>query len=113
MKYISLQQVPQKCLSTPALGNGHNNGVLITVISSPHNSKRRSDIRQTWGGECRAASNCRCIFVIGRAKWKEAEANQALLKESALEKDILQVDVWEHYNNLTLKTIHAIRWEFF
>ena len=35
--------------------------------------------------------------------------NVQVAKEAEAERDILQVDMQESYNNLTLKTIHALR----
>ena len=53
--------------------------------------------------------NCNCIFVLGRQVNRLAEMDESLRQEAAREKDILQIDMKEHYNNLTIKTIHMIK----
>ena len=82
--------------------------VLLFVMTTPGHSEQRRHIRETWCGECnRVVANCRCIFILGVAR--NVEDSLLLNKEAETERDILQVDMVESYNNLTLKTIHAVR----
>ena len=95
--------------SDPAMPLG---SALLAVITSPAQLDKRKHIRNSWCGECnKRLYDCRCIFVLGLSSVKGE--NEDVKKEAKREGDILQMDLVEHYNNLTLKTMHVIRWARF
>ena len=82
--------------------------VLLAVITAAERTEQRKVIRETWCGRCNSLSNCYCIFVLGMPE--SFQENQDLVKEAEKERDILQFDMLDSYNNLTLKTMHSIRY---
>ena len=79
--------------------------VLFAVQSAPGNTDRRDFIRDTWCGECAVLANCHCVFVVGLS----AENDEDVKDEAVERGDLLQLDMVDSYNNLTLKTLHSIR----
>ena len=81
--------------------------MMILVQSKITNSAVRKRIRETWKHECEASHFCSCIFVTGRSH--KSKPNERLKEEAEKFQDIVQVDIEEAYNNLTLKTIFSIQ----
>jgi type II secretory pathway predicted ATPase ExeA len=52
--------------------------------------------------------SCLVFFVVGQTG-ADSQLNE-LKAESTREKDILMVKVHEHYHNLTLKVLYAMKW---
>ena len=61
----------------------------------------------TFCRECLDIPRCHCIYVTGLQGGRFAQEN--LMAEARARGDILQVNMRESYNNLTLKTLHTIR----
>ena len=85
--------------------------VLIAVQSGPGSAGARAEIRSTWGRLCHRASWCRLIFSLGSAGSLEVQAD---VEEEAREfGDLLQDRFVDTYNNLTIKTLHILRYFLF
>ncbi|XP_060065208.1 uncharacterized protein LOC132545541 [Ylistrum balloti] len=81
--------------------------VLFVVKSSPDHSMRRAIIRKTWADRKRFPWT-RTVFSFGIPEYSKSLVN--LQEESAKSNDILLVSYSDTYYNLTLKTIHGMRW---
>ncbi len=79
------------------------------MTTSPGSYVARDGVRKSWGSAANdPGRNCSVVFVVGRSKSDDEERN--VLRESRKYGDILQVDVYDHYNNLTLKTVAILRY---
>lgn len=65
----------------------------------------RNLIRTHHGGDCQERSYCQYAFVIGRSR-----RDDAIAAESDKFGDILQLDLVDSYNNLTLKSLAIVRY---
>ena len=83
--------------------------MAILVQTKTTDFAARQKIRETWKHECDASHYCFCIFVVGRPTNNEDD-NRGLAEEASQRQDILQMDVAEAYQNLTLKTMFSIQW---
>jgi beta-1,3-galactosyltransferase 1 len=87
--------------------------VLIAIQSALKNIKLRNEVRRTWGGSCVSTHStwCSVMFVLGQLSNNTADPFQADLEaESAKHRDILQESFIDSYNNLTLKSIHILKY---
>ena len=83
--------------------------VLMAVTSTVNSFKARMAVRETWGSfEFSPCYNCSLVFVVGTSN--DSEVENKLLKESRRYGDVLQADVVDHYNNLTLKVAALIKY---
>ena len=75
--------------------------LLIAVLSRPESTQVRDNIRSTW----KTLTNESCvIFVLGEPP------NQAeIFQEASKNQDILQADMIDHYNNITLKSVFILK----
>ncbi|XP_052792799.1 uncharacterized protein LOC128226783 [Mya arenaria] len=86
-----------------------NADVLLLVTSTATNLEARSAIRETWGAACNTpTTNIRCVFVFGNTG--DMGVNRLLQEEARTHNDILQIDFYDTYANLTYKTMTALRW---
>lgn len=84
--------------------------VLIVIYSSVENYIKRKRIRQTWGDRNHQA-NKRTAFLFLLAKSTNYNiSDSALLGESQLYGDIIQLDMTENIPNLTYKGLCALKW---
>lgn len=83
---------------------------LIVLISSVHsNSEKRKALRETWLTPTdQNKSKFRYAFLLGMNPNNKLQV--ALETESATYNDIVQEDFTDTYQNLTLKTIMAMKW---
>jgi beta-1,3-galactosyltransferase 1 len=88
--------------------------VLIAIQSAPKNIKLRNEVRRTWGGSCVTTHStwCSVVFVLGQLSNNPSDQTvQADLEaESAKHGDILQESFLDSYNNLTVKSIHILKY---
>ena len=84
--------------------------VLIAVQSAHKNLELRNEVRRTWGSACQTthANWCSLIFVLGSAPSYDLQSQ--LEAEHAEHDDILQEPFVDTYNNLTLKSIHILKY---
>ena len=88
---------------------GDNPVTLLAVITSPGDQDGRAGVRETWGGECVVLPGCRRLFVAARSA-NESD-NKVLKDEAGREGDIVQFGMIDSYNNLTLKTLHTLKYD--
>ena len=82
--------------------------LLIMVMSSPYNFKRRSAIRNTWAGG-QSEERWKTVFLVGQGEGDTAQ-NQRLAAEEEMRGDLIRGAQKEHYRNLTLKTQMGLEW---
>ncbi|KAK3104699.1 hypothetical protein FSP39_008044 [Pinctada imbricata] len=82
--------------------------ILFVIKSSSGNTNRREAIRKTWGREALNYGGSKIIFSLGQTE--NFEQQSEIEEEAGIYKDILQSSFLDTYRNLTLKTMHNIRW---
>ncbi|XP_074626955.1 beta-1,3-galactosyltransferase 5-like [Acropora palmata] len=82
--------------------------LLIMVMSSPYNFKRRSAIRNTWAGG-QSEERWKTVFLVGQGEGETVQ-NQRLAAEEEMHRDLIRGAQKEHYRNLTLKTQMGLEW---
>ena len=82
--------------------------LLIMVMSSPYNFKKRSAIRITWAGG-QSDERWKTVFLVGQGGGDTAQ-NQRLAAEEKMHGDLIRGAQKEHYRNLTLKTQMGLEW---
>ena len=87
--------------------NEHSKALLILVPTSIPARARRDQVRRTWMSECNSLPFCACLFLTGQST-EEAE-NMAIRAEAERSRDIIQSDIIDSYNNLTLKTMYSVQ----
>ena len=82
---------------------------LVMVPSAPKNFEARSIVRSTWGSKLEMEKvNSDVIFVVGLTT--DASIQKRIVEESAQTADIVQLDMFDAYYNLTLKTLGMLQW---
>ena len=75
--------------------------VLIAIHSRIESLQERNKIRSTW----KTVSSQACvIFIIGQTS-KQDDISQ----EASIHQDVLQANMVDHYNNLTLKSVFGLK----
>ena len=83
---------------------------LLLVLGAVKNFDLRMSIRETYGNISRIENRTLdLVFVIGKEEGI-GEYAAAVQNESRTYKDILEIDFIDSYQNLTIKTILALRW---
>lgn len=83
--------------------------LLIYVHSSPENLKNRLKIRETWGNLNNLENDqVKLLFTCGLSK--DNKVNDLLKLESATYNDILQINFFDTYRNLTIKGGSTLKW---
>ena len=82
--------------------------ILITVHSACQNRPQRDAIRNTWGRPSHMFGDVKLLFILGMC-FNEV-ANTKIKHESNVYRDILRLDIAENYYNLSLKSVHALKW---
>ena len=108
--------------------DGDHLSLLILVISAPDNFEVRSRFRNYSSLDCSTheSFNCQTVFVIGTTinntgkspSWLKVMdhilfcllVSQKVNMEADIHRDILVPDFLDSYNNLTLKSLHAIKY---
>ncbi len=89
-------------------------GLFIAIISAPDYFDKREVIRQTWFRHMFMLSVLgklklrRFGFILGMTQNKDTQ--KRIEEESAKYNDILQIDMMDHYYNLTLKVVGLTNW---
>ena len=83
--------------------------LLVVVTSRRDNLQERQNIRETW--KLQAILNHACvIFIIGsRTGEMDTAIDEKISKEANKHQDILQAEMVDHYNNLTLKSVMMLK----
>jgi len=81
---------------------------VALVITSVDFYQKRMQIRSSWAKEIKNSDQYRVFFVLGKSK--SDRTNQFILQENSLYNDIIQEDVYDSYQNLTLKIMLAYKW---
>ncbi|XP_066272629.1 beta-1,3-galactosyltransferase 1-like [Branchiostoma lanceolatum] len=83
---------------------------LVAMVTSRHaHFEARAAIRETWGSATSIVGHkLSTLFVIGRTD--DPTLQRTLIEESRKYGDLVQMDSYESYENLTLKTISALKW---
>ena len=86
-------------------------GVFIGVISSPEDFDKRNAVRQTWASMTRSQFPNVTIdysFVIGSTH--DAITQAKITEESRTHGDVIQMELTDSQENLTLKTVALLHW---
>lgn len=81
--------------------------VVISILSSPHNFKKRYSFRYNSKKYCNIKNNCKIIFFIGYSNY---EMVYLIDKELKLYNDVVQFSFQNSYLNLTLLSIMALKY---
>ena len=96
-------------LSNNALCDKTSVDILIYFHSKWDNFKRRSVLRETWASTKTFTDiNIRTLFILGKPPSKKDQLR--INSEAALYSDILQGNFTDNFNNITLKSVHAVQW---
>ncbi|XP_071476183.1 beta-1,3-galactosyltransferase 1-like [Diadema antillarum] len=88
--------------------------MIMFVISSPHNFKRRELIRNSygnanvWKSAASRETEVKTVFMLGSTA--NASVQSMIDRESVLHQDIVQEDMIDDYKKLTRKTIMGLKW---
>jgi hypothetical protein len=95
--------------------NTNQRTLFVAVISAPNNFEKRATIRSTWPSHLKNQSNINRQldlvgfgFIVGLTNNKTVQ--QKLTEESAKHNDILQVNVYDKYRNLSVKAAGLLNW---
>ncbi|KAK3865651.1 hypothetical protein Pcinc_028761 [Petrolisthes cinctipes] len=102
-RYESGFSVPQEEL---CLNNGRELKVLVLITTAPDHEKHRTAVRQTWG-HFSGRKDVVMAFMVGRTS---QELQARLDQENELYGDIIHANFFDHYSNLTLKTVSMFEW---
>lgn len=81
--------------------------LIALVTSAAENFEKRSAIRATWANS-ELFPSMETVFITGLSK--NDTINKKLANESQVFGDIVQEDFLDTYNNLTIKTVGAMKW---
>lgn len=88
--------------------------IFIAVVSAPGNFEKRNTIRNTWKKHLRNEIVAGLIDVAGFAflmgKTGDSSIQDAIVQENRNYSDIIQVNMVDSYQNLTLKTVSILDW---
>ncbi|XP_038060531.1 beta-1,3-galactosyltransferase 1-like [Patiria miniata] len=98
---------PQACYD--AAGTPEEVFLLVLIFTVHLHTQQRKAIRETWGSP-REIKGKKVVTLFLLAQNQYAYLQQRVEKESNKHHDLLQEDFQDTYNNLTLKTIMAMKW---
>ena len=83
--------------------------LLVIVQSRRESLQERQNIRDTWKHQATLNNAC-VIFIIGNSiGGANTTIDDQIFKEAHYHQDILQADMVDHYNNLTLKSVMMLK----
>lgn len=85
--------------------------LLVVVISAPNHFEKRRAIRRhfaAWKDE----TYRHYIFLVGFVHYNDLTTQQLLVEEKVSFGDIVQVDVVDSYDNLTVKSVAMLYWVY-
>ena len=88
----------------------HNKRLIIIIPSLPHEIKERLNVRKGWAKE--ANKKTAVLFLLGNEKTRKQHQyiTKYIHSENRSYGDIIRIDgLIEHYNNLTLKSLYALK----
>lgn len=102
MQKTHLCDVPENYLSYAKILNAYRSLIVFVTSDVKHRDRRRT-IRATWGRVLRPKP----IFILGVSN--NVTDNQIAIEEAHLYQDMIIEDFRESYQNLTLKTMFALK----
>ena len=89
-----------------------NPQVLVVIQSAPKNKNLRDEVRRTWGKSCVTTHNswCSLVFILGQLSNDTDPLQDEIENEFNEYGDILQDSFLDSYNNLTIKSIHILKY---
>ncbi|XP_053408601.1 beta-1,3-galactosyltransferase 1-like [Mercenaria mercenaria] len=81
--------------------------LVVVIISKVDHFLQRNAIRNTWASEL-SEINALAIFIVGQSD--DNSINRQVRKEAELYNDLIQVELKDDYNVLTLKSIAMLQW---
>ena len=83
--------------------------LLVVVHSAPEFALERKGIRQSWGSKGRQKKyGFSVVFLLGKSRSRVLE--KMVDKEYFKYDDIAVADFFDHYNNLTLKSVFTLKY---
>ncbi|XP_057372975.1 lactosylceramide 1,3-N-acetyl-beta-D-glucosaminyltransferase-like [Daphnia carinata] len=105
---IAIQSCQSKIYSNSA------STLFVAIISAPSYFHKRKIIRQTWLRHLQMQSDLGSVNLIGHAFVVGLPANEEIQKqieeENETHHDILQIEMMDHYYNLTVKVVGLLNW---
>ncbi|KAM9312045.1 LOW QUALITY PROTEIN: uncharacterized protein PAF06_009940 [Gastrophryne carolinensis] len=89
---------------------GRNPFLVMLVLSEVRDIQTRMAIRETWGNESLYDVDVVRIFLLGTINMAMDRLHVMLEEENAMYSDLVQQDLMDTYNNLTLKTLMGLEW---
>ena len=85
--------------------------LLVIIHSHPSHRYRRNAIRDTWGSIVKDYTlQQRVVFLFILGSSKSQIESQAIVREVSIYRDIVQYELMDNYNNLTVKSVLALDW---
>lgn len=88
--------------------------IFIAVVSAPDNFEKRNTIRATWKKHLKKDVVVGLMEVAGFAflmgNTKDVRVQDAIEQENRNHSDIIQLNMMDSYENLTLKTVSILDW---
>ena len=106
---VSLYMMDQFTL-IPKRKHLHNKRLIVIIPSLPHEIKERLNVRKGWAKE--ANKKTAVLFLLGSEKTRKQHhyVTKYIHAENRSYGDIIRIDgLIEHYNNLTLKSLYALK----
>jgi hypothetical protein len=88
--------------------------LFVAIISAPNNFKNRNIIRQTWLRNLKKQSELGLLsltgfgFIVGLTL--DTDIQKRIETESEMHGDILQINMFDSYYNLTIKVVGLLNW---
>jgi len=104
--------IPQRPFSSSIADDVSNPQVLVVIQSAPKNKNLRDEVRRTWGKSCVTTHNswCSLVFILGQLSNDSDPLQDEIENEFNEYGDILQDSFLDSYNNLTIKSIHILKY---
>ena len=82
--------------------------LIVVVITSVRNFEDRHAIRHTWAADIKTDTTMALVFMVGLTT--DDKFQTRLSTEHIRYKDIIQVDFFDSYLNLSLKSLAMLKW---
>ena len=106
---ITIPGIPKSVIAPANTTCDTNLDLLVYVHSKWSNSIKRRYIRNTWGGKHALLNyNVRIVFVLGKPEHSEDQVK--INNEQLFHGDILEADVTDSFQNISLKCLAALNW---
>ena len=81
---------------------------FIFIVTSPNQNTLRQTIRRTWANYSSQIYNFKLVFTIGLSK--KNKTNEMIKLENEIHQDILQANIYDSYNIITIKDMITLKW---